>query len=86
VYKFTVTQLANQCNSTPNAVRYYTKMGLLQPQKDPQNGYRLYNEKEISWLKFIRQAKNLGYTLKEIKNIMHDADENTSPCPRVREI
>lgn len=86
VYMFTVTQLANRSNSTPHAVRYYTKIGLLRPQKNPGNGYRLYTDKEVSWLIFVRQAKSLGYTLKEIKNIMHDVDDNTSPCPRVREI
>ncbi len=86
VYIFTVTQLANQSDSTPHVVRYYTKMGLLRPQKNPENGYRLYREKEVSWLRFVRQAKSLGYTLKEIKNIMHDVDDHTSPCPRVREI
>lgn len=86
MYIFTVTQLANRSNSTPHAVRYYTKIGLLRPQKKPENGYRLYREKEISWLRFVRQAKSLGYTLNEIKNIMHDVDDHTSPCPRVREI
>lgn len=83
---YTVTELANRCNTTPHAVRYYTRMGLLRPKRNPDNGYRIYKEAEVSWLRFVRQAKNLGYTLKEIKEIMHDVDDNTSPCPRVREI
>jgi len=86
MYIFTVTQLANRCGVTPHMVRYYTKIGLLRPQINPENRYRLYREKDTSWLKFVRQAKNLGYNLKEIKDIMHDVDDNTSPCPRVREI
>ncbi len=86
MYIFTVSQLASRSGSTPHAVRYYTKMGLLRPQINSENGYRFYREKEVSWLRFVRQAKSLGYTLKEIKNIMHDVDDNTSPCPRVREI
>lgn len=86
VYMFTVAQLANLSDSTSHAVRYYTKIGLLRPQKNSGNGYRLYAEKEVSWLRFVRQAKSLGYTLKEIKNIMHDVNSNTSPCPKVREI
>lgn len=86
MYMYTVTELANRCNTTPHAVRYYTRMGLLRPERNPENGYRLYQDSEIAWLRFVRQAKNLGYTLKEIKEIMHDADDNKSPCPRVREI
>lgn len=82
----TVTELANRSGATPHAVRYYTRLGLLRPQQNPDNGYHLYNPREISWLCFIQQAKRLGYTLNEIKEIMHDADQGRSPCPRVREI
>ena len=83
---YTVTELANRCYTTPHAVRYYTRMGLLRPERNPDNGYRLYQASEIPWLKFVRQAKSLGYTLKEIKTIMNDVDDNASPCSRVREI
>jgi len=61
-------------------------MGLLRPQRNPDNGYRLYDSSEVPWLIFVQKAKRLGYTLKEIKEIKHDADEAVSPCPRVREI
>lgn len=86
MYLYTVTELAKRCETTPHAVRYYTRMGLLRPKRNPENGYRLYKVDEVSWLRFVRQAKSLGYTLKEIKEIMQDVDDNTSPCPRVREI
>jgi len=86
MYIYTVTELANRCETTPHAVRYYTRKGLLRPKRNPENGYRLYRVEEISWLKFVRQAKSLGYTLNEIKEIMHDVDDDTSPCPRVRDI
>ena len=83
---YTVTELAKRCNTTPHAVRYYTRMGLLRPERHPDNGYRLYDGPEIPWLIFVQKAKRLGYTLKEIKQIMHDADDAVSPCPRVRDI
>lgn len=82
----TVTELAKRSGSTPHAVRYYTRMGLLRPERHPDNGYRLYPQREVGWLRFIRQAKALGYTLNEILAIIHDADEGLSPCPRVRQI
>lgn len=86
MYLYTVTELTNRCETTPHAVRYYTRMGLLRPKRNPENGYRLYRVEEVSWLRLVRQAKSLGYTLNEIKEIMHDVDDDTSPCPRVREI
>ncbi|HEB97715.1 MAG TPA: MerR family transcriptional regulator [Sedimenticola thiotaurini] len=82
----TVTELANRSGATPHAVRYYTRMGLLRAERNPNNGYRLYRDREVGWLRFIRQAKQLGYTLSEIREIMHDSDRGDSPCPRVRRI
>jgi len=82
----TVAVLAKLSGATPHAVRYYTRMGLLSPSRNPENGYRQYKPSEVSWLRFIRQAKALGYTLHEIQEIMHDRDEGKSPCPRVREL
>lgn len=84
--RMTVTQLANESGTTPHAVRYYTRMGLLQPERNPSNGYKLYKFPDINWLRFIRRAKHLGFTLNEIKEIMSDAEHGESPCPRVREI
>ncbi len=86
MHTLTVAQLANRSGATPHAVRYYTRMGLLRPERNPDNGYRLYEHREVAWLRFIRQAKRLGYTLHEIREIMHDSVQNQSPCPRVREI
>lgn len=82
----TVTELARCSDTTQHAVRYYTRMGLLRPVRDPNNDYRLYYESEVNWLKFVQKAKHLGYTLSEIKEIMEHADNKQSPCPRVREI
>ncbi len=82
----TVAELARQSGATADAVRYYTRMGLLNPERNPHNGYRQYHPDEVKWLRFIRQAKALGYTLHEIQEIMQDRNAGQSPCPRVREI
>lgn len=82
----TVSELARRSGATPDAVRYYTRMGLLRPERNPNNGYRLYKIKEIDWLKFIRQAKALGFTLHEIQRIMQSREEGHSPCSDVRKI
>ena len=82
----TVTELAKLSDTKPNVVRYYTRRGLLSPKRDPNNGYRLYQPRDARWLRFVRQAQDLGYTLNEITEIMQEADRGQSPCPRVREI
>ena len=61
-------------------------MGLLKPGRDPGNGYKLFSSKHLNRLAFIRQAKSLGYSLKEIMEIYRHAEKGNSPCPKVREI
>ncbi|HHJ13177.1 MAG TPA: MerR family transcriptional regulator [Gammaproteobacteria bacterium] len=82
----TVTQLAQLSGTTPDTVRYYTRMGLLRPARNPDNGYRLFQPRDAKRLAFIRQAKQLGFTLSEIASITHDAERKHSPCPQVRTI
>ena len=82
----TVAVLAKLSGATPHAVRYYSRIGFLSPTRNPENGYRQYKPSEVRWLRFIRQAKALGYTLHEIQEITEDRNDGQSPCPRVREI
>ena len=83
---FLVKQLAQLCGVSPDAVRYYTHRGLLNPEKDRTNGYKRYSNSDVQRLKFIQLAKRLGYTLNEIARIFADCEKGKSPCPRVREI
>lgn len=81
-----VHELARRAELPPHIVRYYTRIGLLRPRRDPDNGYKLYSESDTRRLRFIRQAQELGFTLTEIGEILDHAAHDRSPCPRVREI
>jgi len=82
----TVSQLARQAGVEPHVVRYYSREGLLNPQRNPDNGYMVFAMGDIHRLHFIRLAKRLGYTLNEIEEILKEAEQGESPCPRVRDI
>jgi DNA-binding transcriptional MerR regulator len=82
----TATGLARQAQVPVHVVRYYTRIGLLRPARDPANGHKLFAEAHLKRLRFILQAKALGYTLREIGAIIREAERGKSPCPRVREI
>ena len=81
-----VNELARQAGETPDVVRYYTQVGLLNPTRDPKNRYREYAERDVYRVRFIRRAKWLGFTLRDVRAILADADAGVSPCPEVREI
>ncbi len=82
----TVNQLATRVGAPAHVVRYYTRIGLLQPAAQRANGYRLYAPQDASRLRFIRLAKQLGFTLREIDEIIRHADVGESPCADVRRI
>lgn len=82
----TVIEMARAADVTPSVVRHYTRIGLLTPNRDQTNGYKLFSRADYKRLLFIRRAKLLGYTLADIRNILADAQHGASACPRVRRI
>lgn len=82
----TVAGLARGAQVPAHVVRFYARTGLLRPERDPVNGYQLFTDTHLKRLRFILQAKALGYTLREIKVILQEAERGRSPCPRVRRI
>lgn len=83
---FTVNDLAVQSRVPAHVVRYYTRIGLIHPEGQQENGYRLFSPENTNRLRFIRLAKQLGFTLNEIKEITQHADMKESPCQEVRQI
>jgi DNA-binding transcriptional MerR regulator len=53
-----------------DTVRYYERNGLLAPRTRLASGYRRYGELELARLRFIRRAQGLGFTLKEVKELL----------------
>lgn len=82
----TVSELSKAAQTTPDAIRHYVRIGLLSPSRDPANGYKLFSEDDIKKTKFIRRAKGLGFTLRDIQTIFDHSSEGRSPCPEVRDI
>ena len=82
----TTSVLAKEANVPVFTVRHYTRIGLLNPSKQPSNGYKVYRDSDVKLLRFITNAKDLGFTLNEISQILDMADHHESPCPVVREI
>lgn len=82
----TASDLAKRTNLPIYTVRHYTRIGLLKPSRDLRNGYRLYKASDKDRLRFIASAKELGFTLAEIEEVLDHAVQGDSPCPMVREI
>jgi MerR family transcriptional regulator, copper efflux regulator len=65
-----IGQLAKRGGVGIDTVRYYERNGLLAPRTRLASGYRRYGELEVARLRFIRRAQGLGFTLKDVKELL----------------
>lgn len=80
-----IGEVAKQCEIGIETIRYYERQGLLaEPDRRP-SGYRQYDESVVSRLRFIRNAKDLGFTLAEIKELLGLWFDATTKCVHVRQ-
>lgn len=66
----TIGTVARRAGVAIDTIRYYEREGLLPEPLRRASGYRSYNESAVSRLRFIRRAKDLGFTLEEIRDLL----------------
>ena len=81
-----IGELAGELGTTAQAVRFYERAGLLREPERTESGYRVYGATDLKRLRFIRKAKELGFSLSEIGGILRMHDAGQVPCARVMEI
>jgi MerR family copper efflux transcriptional regulator len=67
---FAIGALARQAGVAVDTIRFYEKQGLLSSPSRTASGYRQYDGKALEQVRFIRRAKDLGFTLGEIKELL----------------
>jgi DNA-binding transcriptional MerR regulator len=68
------------------ALRLYEAMGILPPPARTDAGYRIYGPDVLPLLRFVRQARQLGFSLAEIRDIAGIRRSGRPPCPHVQEL
>jgi MerR family mercuric resistance operon transcriptional regulator/MerR family gold-responsive transcriptional activator of gol and ges genes len=68
--QLTIGQLAGIVGVNVQTVRYYERLNLLGPSARRPSGYRLYSHEEERRLRFIKNAQALGFTLREIAELL----------------
>ena len=80
----TIGQLGKRADVGVETVRFYERRGLLaEPDRRP-SGYRQYDEEVVDRLRFIKRAKELGFTLNEIKDLLSLRLDPTTTCADVK--
>jgi MerR family Zn(II)-responsive transcriptional regulator of zntA len=67
---YRIGELAGRCEVTADTIRFYEKSGLLSPPARSAAGYRLYSAQDEAKVQFIRRAKNTGFTLQEVSELL----------------
>jgi DNA-binding transcriptional MerR regulator len=81
-----VNKLAAELGVTADTVRYYTRKGFLKPIKNNSNGYKEYLTADYHRLRFILTARQLGFSVIDIGEILEEVDSGKSACPLVRQL
>ena len=67
-------------------IRFYERKGLIeQPPKPIDGGFRFYPDETISRIRFIRQAQDIGFSLREIDELLSLRADPAADCAHVRE-
>lgn len=80
-----IGEVARQASVGVETVRFYERQGLLAEPERRASGYRQYDEEAVAVLRFIRRAKELGFTLKEIKSLLELRLDTTATRAEVRQ-
>jgi DNA-binding transcriptional MerR regulator len=64
-----IAEAARRAALTPKAVRFYEAQGLLSPRR-AGNGYRTFGEADVHALRFLRRARNLGFSVEECQALL----------------
>jgi DNA-binding transcriptional MerR regulator len=75
-----IGDLARATNTKVQTIRYYEEIGLIASPARSAGNQRRYDEKALKRLAFIRHARELGFTLESIRELLRLADHPDKPC------
>lgn len=80
----TIGKVAGQADVGVETVRFYEREGLIDDPPRRESGYRQYPQGTVSRIRFIRRARELGFSLKEIRELLSLRASPLSQCADVR--
>ena len=81
-----IAELAQRTGISRHTLRYYEKEGLLQEVSRRENNYRDYLEKAVESVAMVRQLKELGFSVREIRSVLDALRSDTMDCEQGAEL
>ena len=81
-----IGEIAERTSLTVDAIRFYERRKLLPKAGRSAGGFRLYTDETIERLRFIRQMQGLGFSLREVGELIQLRERKVEACESVREL
>ena len=77
---YTIQTMAQRCGMTAHTLRYYERVGLIQPVGRAQNGHRRYSDEDEAWLNFLHCMRATNMPIREMQRyaVLRERGEDTS--------
>ncbi len=79
-----IGKVAEAAEVSVQTIRYYERIGILPEPDRSRSGYRQYSPEVVQRLRFIQNAQDLGFTLKEIKELLQLRVDDPDACDTVK--
>jgi MerR family mercuric resistance operon transcriptional regulator len=73
-------ELARRTGCNLETIRYYEKIGVMPDPPRTTSGYRVYDDSHASRLRFVLRARELGFTIEQIRGLLDLVDGGTRTC------
>lgn len=83
---YRISDISKETGLTADTLRYYEKIGLLRKINRTPSGIRLYDERDLSRLRFIQRAKTMNFSLDEIAQLLQMRENPARVKKSVREL
>jgi MerR family mercuric resistance operon transcriptional regulator len=82
-----IGELSRRAGCNIETIRYYERVGLLPRPSRSASRYRLYDGDDVNRLTFVRRARELGFTLDEVRALLAlSVDQGKDTCAEVRQV
>lgn len=84
--KMKIGEMAKIVDTNVETIRYYERIGLLPEAKRTKTGYREYDEQSVEQFDFIQKSQQLGFTLREIKELVAEKAINHKLVDKIKNL